>query len=696
MAVYITGLGIIKLSDYFSYYIMLVNHFQSLRALIQDTQSQIASDSLVRSQQHVGSESISTQAIKNISLRLEKIEKILQVQRYNLVFIGQVGTGKTTAICHLFGLVQESKKIVGTKGKSVIKYQELLSTGSGKTTICEVVIRPALHTFIEIDPYEDAEIHQLIDDFGLWVWQKVHPEERKKKVEIPPNELLRAIRNIVALPEVMQEGKLVDQALRFAGDFAAHNYQNFKKALMERSQLEQRLETRIEAASTEPDMVQWVSKNFQAINVAKLPNFSIPKRIYLNLASSILDFSKYPSIGNIVDTRGLDLGTKDRRDLNKYIREDDNTICIFVDRFSSAPGNTINIIGKYLTPTSQYIDSKFSLLVLPRKGEPEKILGGDGIAVDNVYEGIALRRANIDNVFTNESIGFVAENIIFYDALRCYLDDGTMHPYYEMSDITSDRDRILAEINNLINKRERELIEEVTVLINQFHLIKQAENPNKQENQLALEIKKKLSSLERILPITSDFTEDYTNNLAALHHMVLRATNNRYGCYELRGVDIYFSGRSLAEKVARSQTNNLKLEVLNSINLAQTQTILNSQMWISLQRLHSQVSENYEGLVIELGRKIEGVLTIKTLAPQSYENSEFWQKVIDRWGQGSGYKNDVLSCYNNQVKSIEIILASLIITAWQENLIKPALIFLGDGGKIELPSFNPPAAGCSR
>jgi hypothetical protein len=665
---------------------MPVNSFQSLQALIQDTQSQITSHLLTRSQQHVD-KLISTQAIKNISLRLEKIEKILQAQRYNLVFIGQVGTGKTTAICHLFGLVQEIKKIVGTKEKSVIKYQELLSTGSGKTTICEVVIRPSLHTSIEIDPYEDAEIYQLIDDFGLWIWQKAHPEASKKKVEIPPNELLRAIRNILALPEVMQEGKLVDQALQFAKSFAAYDYQNFKEAFMNRSQLEQRLENRIAAASNEPDMVQWVSKNFQAINVAKLPNFSIPKRIYLNLASDILDFSKYPNIGSIVDTRGLDLGAKDRRDLNKYIREDDNSICVFVDRFSSAPGNTIDIISKYLTATSQYIDSKFSLLVLPRRGEPEKILGREGLSVDNVHEGIALRRANIDNVFTNESIGFIAENIIFYDALRCYLDDGTMHPYHEKSDITSDRDKALMEINNLIDNREQKLIEEATMLINQFHVIKQADHSNEQENQLVLEVKKKLKSLGKFSPTPSDFIEDYINNLASFHHMVLRATNNRYGRYEMRGVDIYFSGQSLAEKVARSQTESLKLKILNSVNLAQAKTIPNSQMWISLQRLSSQINESYETLVIKMGQKIEYILTTTTFAPQSYEDSEFWSEVIDRWGQGSGYKNDVLSYYNSQIKSIEITLIDSIITAWQEDLIEPALIFLGDGDKIESLSF---------
>jgi len=45
---------------------------------------------------------LTLKALEGISRRLEKIENLLQIQKYDLVFIGQVGAGKTTAICHLF------------------------------------------------------------------------------------------------------------------------------------------------------------------------------------------------------------------------------------------------------------------------------------------------------------------------------------------------------------------------------------------------------------------------------------------------------------------------------------------------------------------------------------------------------------------------------------------------------------------
>ncbi|WP_295617046.1 hypothetical protein [Chamaesiphon sp. GL140_3_metabinner_50] len=95
---------------------------------------------------------------------------------------------------------------------------------------------------------------------------------------------------------------------------------------------------------TELDEKSWLSEIFQSLNVAKLANFSIPKRIYLNLSDRILGFDRQ-RIGNIIDTRGLDLATKDRRDLAEYIRESDESICIFTERFPSAPANVIQIIS---------------------------------------------------------------------------------------------------------------------------------------------------------------------------------------------------------------------------------------------------------------------------------------------------------------------------------------------------------------
>lgn len=652
---------------------------QSINILIQDLQTKIAHEIVTRSAHHNLSAIVSVKALQDITDRLIKINKILNIEQYNLVFIGQVGAGKTTAICHLFDLVREVEdtRLRGLKQVKIKKVKELLSTGSGKTTICEVVIRPSNRTWIEIEPYESAELQQSIEEFGLWIWQKTHSEAIKERVEIPPDELLRAIRNIVDLPETVINGKMSDLALEFAACFSIERYPDFKQKLIDRGRLDKRVETEIFPTEVDRDRKLWLNRIFQALNVAKLPNFSIPKRIYINLSEEFLDFSNYPRFGSIIDTRGLDLATKDRRDLAYYIRETDDSICIFTERFSSAPSNVIQIIGKYLTSTAKDLDTKFALLVMPRKGEPEKVLGFDGQAVDDFDQGIALRKANIDNVFTNENINFSENNILFYDALQCYLGDGSLDLNYERSDIDVERERIFTEINQLIIDREQQLTQEIHLLTEQFHQIASGNNLTQIEDAIVRDAAKKICDFSDVELGTARFSIDYVDMLPD-HHSMLRATNNRYGQYELRGIDIYFNGRYLAESLIRKSTQIAKMEIFKIISYVEAEISEGSTLHPILQRLRSQIDANYEAISIDLGTEIETILTNRILAPQDYDDCIFWQNAIDRWGQGSGYKIDVLSLYTEQVGSIDNIFVDLIQTAWRDRIIQPILTFLSE------------------
>jgi hypothetical protein len=663
---------------------MLVDAFQSVEPSLQNLHTQIVDEITSRAGGDSLSDLVSIRAMENIADRLQKIRKILQIQRYDLVFIGQVGTGKTTAICHLFGLThtverRSSTGINALKKKPLTQVKELLSTGSGKTTICEVVICPSEHTSIEIDPYSVDEVKQLIDEFGLWIWQKVYPSGSKHRVEIPPNELLRALRNILALPELAVDGKMQDLAIDFAQGFAPDAYAQFQSELLARARLSERSASKIIPTAEDRELKLWVSQTFQALNVAKIPNFSIPKRIYLNLDRSILAWSddKYRRLNGIVDTRGLDVATKDRRDLSDYIRERDNAICIFTDRFASAPGNSIEIIGKYLTSTARDLDSKFALLVMPRKGEPEKLLGSDGLPVEDFQTGITLRSANIDNVFSNENIAFPSTNIIFYDALQAYLDDGTLHPHYEPEEIDLDRERILAAIERTIDDRECKLVAEIDLLQEQFERIKQGKEWDTLEQDILIAVKNKIGSIADLELYIDNFNTEYVALLSALHHMVLRATNNRYGNYELRGIDIYFNGKYLAEKLVRDRTQIHRSEISTALDWVESQIVTDSGLHPIVQRLRSQINDNYEDMVVTLSTEIERLLTDNLFAPQDYEDNEFWQQVIDRWGCGAGYKHDVLAEYQDRSESVNFHLANSMRSAWQQQIILPIVNFLG-------------------
>jgi len=85
--------------------------------------------------------------------RLVKIEEIFQIEKHNIVFIGTIGVGKTTAICHLFNLIGDFEKEDNTtKIKKTIKYVDsLLSTGSGRTTISEVILSKVIKHILKLN-----------------------------------------------------------------------------------------------------------------------------------------------------------------------------------------------------------------------------------------------------------------------------------------------------------------------------------------------------------------------------------------------------------------------------------------------------------------------------------------------------------------------------------------------------------------
>ncbi len=66
------------------------------------------------------------------------------------------------------------------KLKDVIETKELLSTGAGKTTICEVIIKAADRTYIEIEPYTVDEMENLIFEFCDSIANKENPQIRSE------------------------------------------------------------------------------------------------------------------------------------------------------------------------------------------------------------------------------------------------------------------------------------------------------------------------------------------------------------------------------------------------------------------------------------------------------------------------------------------------------------------------------------
>lgn len=650
---------------------------------VQDLKGQIESEIEILERNIKGQKGInfliktrcSINSLKSISTRLERIKSLLEIQDYNLVFIGKIGVGKTTAICHLFNLFREEEKTVGKTEKTVNKVSELLSTGSGRTTICEVVIQPSIseRSFLEIEPYSDDEVKEFIREVCIYFWNKEH-DQNSEVSDLPPAELLRAIRNITDLRDPQIERKRVDKASELAQ--SSGSFDSFVKSVLERADLPRRKQTRLESPhnfENVEDEKKWLRNNFSNLNLGKMDKFSLPRKIYVGVSNKLIDFNKYPRFKSIIDTRGMD-NSRDRKDLSDYIRSQDNSICLFAEHFIAAPSNISELLKRYLTRESRDIDTKVALLVLPRKGEPENVVNLDG-KVEDRYEGTEVRKNQIDDAFARENIKFSSENIFFYDALQFYDEDHILKPHYEKNDVFDARTEVLDAINNLISRREEALLQEVEGYEDSFHVIKNGGGLSPQEEKMINDLKKTIES-HGSTGFLSNLEDRYKNHLKSYHVMVFRAINNRFSTYDLRDIDIYFDGSTVTEVLLRDRLLESKAEIIGAIELVEEHASEKSGLKPVMQILREQIDESFEKTVIEIGQETCDCIR-DSLAPQTYSNP-FWDYAQNRWGQGCGYRDDVLGQYSSQIIGLNDWLVKRVQEVWKHNFMDRILGFFGE------------------
>jgi hypothetical protein len=227
--------------------------------------------------------------------RLEVIDKNLSIDKYTLVFIGTVGEGKTTAICHLFNLLGEfsASKIIGGKARTIKETQELLATGSGRRTICEVLLRAGERTYMEVVPFSTQEMESMILDFcdSLSDPSDVQGEPRA----MLSKEVRTAIRNVIQLPEETVTSKDGDKPARSRIDRAKEELEKsgkegLKAVAIRNANLAARTETRISYSGDEDERA-WIKRTFARLNDGEVPTVAIPRKIVVCVNESILSGS---------------------------------------------------------------------------------------------------------------------------------------------------------------------------------------------------------------------------------------------------------------------------------------------------------------------------------------------------------------------------------------------------------------------
>ena len=123
--------------------------------------------------------------------RLVEFGEYLLNLDHSIVYVGELGVGKTTAACRQAGLVTDLATAADLKGT-------MLDTGGGRTTLCDVYVQHGKGFAIEVAPLPDEEVYRLVEELCRSVQERKDGETPNQTSGDyrPPEEIERALRNM--------------------------------------------------------------------------------------------------------------------------------------------------------------------------------------------------------------------------------------------------------------------------------------------------------------------------------------------------------------------------------------------------------------------------------------------------------------------------------------------------------------------
>jgi len=554
-------------------------------------------------------------------------------QEHNLTFIGDIGVGKTTAICHLLGLIDDNAPI--------------LSTGAGRTTLCEVEICQGNQLAIEVTPCNQDEVFSYLNDFSQYLIQDIDDQAGGDKFKLSI-EVERALRNMLELKTSRhknEEGKSVkkDAAIIFASDFKDTN--SLALSFMDRIKFQSRSRT----AFTDEEgigQMSWLSETFRAINSATHPEVGLAKRILITLPKAPFDDLNYSL--SVVDTKGVD-NTVNRQDLDASLT-DNRAVCIICCGFTNAPSKTVSDLFKTMRGaglTKQRIKDEIVLLILDREGEAEQVIDIDQ-AVGDKQDGRQIRAEHVTSDL---------ERLFQLDPLDVQFLDVQTDKVSQLSKHLSDK---VSRLRNAHKHRLEETEEAVSSI--------EREMDSKSKQQAEQQVKSTLGPWLKKANSRSPVLKEYFLQLiseiedSGTYASSIRASINRRG--EWHNLDYYQMLAVGARKQIVEQVGSLHDELFVLIQNMLSQNDL-QPAYALLKQLKDTTDKRLNQIYLDVFSKGRSVYESKL-----FDDIPLWRQLGQEWGQGPGYKGRVAegSMHWFQQKnypSFELTVSELASARWK-------------------------------
>ncbi|MEH6458111.1 MAG: hypothetical protein V7749_17410 [Cocleimonas sp.] len=534
----------------------------------------------------------------SVSYLLDKVHRV--------AFIGDVGVGKTTAICNVLGLLDNKKPI--------------LSTGSGRTTLCEVEIISGEVLKIQIEPHSKEEVLSYVNDFSLYLWSL-----KDKNISVSKSagldtfklssEVERALRNILGLlksSEKDENGKRVrkDAARDFSDEFST--IENLTRELNTRVDFEQRSKVCFENHEDE-DQNTWLHETFKSINNATRSDIGLAKRIVMTIPYSMFEGINFTL--NVVDTKGVD-STVNRRDLDRCLT-DDRTVSVICSSFNNAPNKSMVDLLKGAKESGlvDRIKSEIILLVLDRAGEAENIMGASD-TVEDKEEGREVREEQIESDLL-QKFNLSSLEIQFLDS---FIDN-----------IEGFKVRLAKKVESL-RLKHMERLDEIELAVYEIEAEIQSQTAKEAKKQVKNTLAPWLDSAMQYTPSLNEFFLPLIKSIShtGTYAASIRASVNRRG--EWLNLDYYQSLAYGARAQIVEQIDCLRNELVVLIDNMLSQNDL-QPAYALLKQLKFTTEKYLDEIYQHVYAKGRAV----------YENelkndSQLWNELYNQWGQGPGYK----------------------------------------------------------
>ncbi len=553
---------------------------------------------------------------------LRQAAEYLESTKHSVAYIGDIGVGKTTAICKQTEL---SLTRQGDKPE-----EPILEVGAGGTTVCEVRIRKGAEYAIHVEPLLDTEVYKLASDFcaGIKNTDGNTVSDNEQQSKGVSKEIERALRNMSGLTRPTNRTKskvdekipTIDPLQKLARDSSSTDeiYSEFNRRLS----LTSRTCREITYDPTQGiSDFEWLQDNFKKINNGRHPEFSIPRRMDIVIPRNPLNIKNYEV--QLVDTKGID-GTAIRPDLVAFL-DDARTVSVLCSTFNQAPVISAQSLIEYVFKKNQskLVNDRLCLLVLPRQDEALAMKDDTGENAESDVDGYMMKKEQVEKSLQN--IGVKEEiPIYFFNSKSDDPNDLTEHIKDQIKKIRVSREEQIESIREAID-----------YLINNE---KEIESRRAKE-----EVSKRLRQFIDANPDISHFNwqihSGLLQELQNTHARSVWASMRREG--DWGNLDVYLMLGIGSSEAATECTQDFKRKFLLMIgDLMQDQELKQAHQFVD--QLRSNLDNIWLQKFINSSQEIGAQLFRPAL-----ENNPIWQECAEMYGQGKQFRKEVYEKFNN-------------------------------------------------